>query len=524
MTGAFLLSCVLLVQVSPRQEVVQPAPPLVAVEGRLELSLDECVRKVLERNLGLKMVEQITLQNRTTIETALGAFDPELYASATGGVAEEPPISSFQSQRTHTVNGATGIRGLYASGLKYDLGYSMAYSRLSPSNPFFGINPTISSALALNLSQPLLRGAGYTVNEAPVEQAKLLVARGDLDLYTQLQSTTFDAVSAYWNLVRARRERDTAKNAFDVAEELVRDNQKRLDAGTMTRLDVLTAAAEAARRKETLIRAENGVGRNEDALKLLLSPGSRLDYWNIAIDPSTTPELLEEHLPDEETAIAQAFDLRSDLQAIEVDLRAADLSVIVAKDAELPLLDLAGSYGYGGVAGNPSGPGSKTNVRLWGDSLQSIRDRDFPTWSVGVNASYPLGNRTASSTRHRAELEKERVHMTWMEKRMEIVQEMRGALRDLVDAKAATEAAHEALVLAREQYQAELVRLENQHSTTFQVREMQRDMFQAEDVETAAITQYEILRAGLEKARGDLAQSYGVDWKPEPRPKDAPKE
>jgi outer membrane protein TolC len=114
--------------------------------------------------------------------------------------------------------------------------------------------------------------------------------------------------------------------------------------------------------------------------------------------------------------------------------------------------------------------------------------------------------------------------MTWMEKRMEIVQEMRGALRDLVDAKAATEAAHEALVLAREQYQAELVRLENQHSTTFQVREMQRDMFQAEDVETAAITQYEVLRAGLEKARGDLAQSYGVDWKPEPRPKDAPKE
>lgn len=524
MTGAFLLWSVLICQTRPRQEVVQPAPPLNAVEGKLELSLDECVRKVLERNLNLKLAEMTTLENRTTIDTALGAFDPELYANATGGVAEEPPVSSFQSQQTHTVNGATGIRGLYASGLKYDLGYTMAYNRLSPSNPFFGINPTISSGLALNLTQPLLRGAGFTVNEAPVEQAKLLVARGDLDLYTQLQVTTFSAVSAYWGLVRAVRERNTAKNALDVAEELVRDNQKRLDAGTMTRLDVLTAAAEAARRKETLIRAENTAGANEDALKLLLSPGSRLDYWNISIEPTTPPELKEEHLPDEETAIAQAFELRSDLQAIEVDLRSADLTLTVAKDAELPQLDLLGSYGYGGVAGNPSGPDSKTNVRLWGDSLQSIRDRDFPSWTIGAVASYPLGNRTASSTRHRAELAKESVHMTWMEKRMEIVQEMRGALRDIVDAKAATEAAHEALVLAREQYQAELVRLENQHSTTFQVREVQRDMFQAEDVETAAITQYEVSRAALEKARGDLAQSYGVDWKPEPRPKDAPKE
>src|SRR5262249_198720 len=173
-------------------------------------------------------------------------------------------------------NGSAGIRGLASPGLTYDLGYTVNYNRQSPSNPFFGLNPTVQSGLSLSLAQPLLRGAGTTVNEAPVEQAKILVARGDLDLYSQVQTVAFLAVSAYWDLVRTLRQRETAKTALEVADELVQNNQKRLDAGAMTRLDVLTAQAEAARRKEGLIRAENAAKKAEDVLKILLSPGGNL--------------------------------------------------------------------------------------------------------------------------------------------------------------------------------------------------------------------------------------------------------
>lgn len=111
--------------------------------------------------------------------------------------------------------------------------------------------------------------------------------------------------------------------------------------------------------------------------------------------------------------------------------------------------------------------------------------------------------------------------MSWLSLRMTIVQEIRGALRDVADAKAATEASREARVLAEEQYQAELVRLENQHSTTFQVRESQRDLFEAQDAETLAIVQYEILLAALERSRGRLAQQYGVEWELTARPEGA---
>lgn len=494
------------------QEIGEPAAPLTAPGGRLELTLDECVHQVLARNLGLKIAQIGTAENRQSILEALGAFDPELYATASAGISEEPTASSFQSPKNQSLTGRTGLRGLASTGLTYDLGYTVNYNRQSPTNPFFGLNPTVQSGLSLNLAQPLLRGAGTTVTEAPVEQAKLLVARGDLDLYSQVQSTAFLAVEAYWNYVRTLRERDTAQTALDVAQELVTNNQKRLDAGAMTRLDVLTAQAEAARRKEGLIRAVNSAARAEDVLKILLSPGGDLKDWGVELVPTTPAELRDEPPVDEEAAVQEAFLSRADLRALESDIASAELSLVVARDAVLPKFDLTGSYGLGGLGGNSPGPGSKSNYSLWQDSVESIGHADFPTWAVGFDFSHPIGNRTAEASQHRAELEKQRANMSWLQLRMQIVQEMRGALRDVVDAKASSEATKEARMLSQEQYQAEVVRLENQHSTTFQVREIQRDLVQAQDAESASITQYETLRAAVDRARGTLAQKYGVQF------------
>ncbi len=514
MIGSWLGALLVLLPTSPAPAAPQeiaPAPPLSAPENRLELSLDECVHQVLARNLGLKIALLGTAENRASIQQALGAFDPELYANALGGLSEQPTASTFVPPKNQSLTGKTGLRGLASSGLTYDLGYQLDYNRQSPSNPFFGLNPTVQSGVALNLTQPLLRGFGSTVTEAPVRQAEILVARGDLDLYSQVQSVAFLAVQAYWNFVRAIRERDTAKTALEVADELVANNQKRLDAGAMTRLDVLTAQAEAARRKEGLIRAENGVGRAEDAVKILLSPGGELKDWSVKLVPTTEPQLRDEAPMDEEAAVQEAFLTRTDLQSLEKELEAAELSLTVAKDAVLPKFDLIGSYGLGGLGGNSAGE-THSNLHLWNDSVDGIVRADSPTWTVGFDFSHPIGNRTAEASRHFAELEKQRSEMNWLQLRMQIVQEMRSALRDVVDAKASSEATTQARILSQEQYQAEVIRLENQHSTTFQVREVQRDLVEAQDAESASITQYEILRAAVERARGTLAQRYGVEF------------
>jgi outer membrane protein TolC len=89
-------------------------------------------------------------------------------------------------------------------------------------------------------------------------------------------------------------------------------------------------------------------------------------------------------------------------------------------------------------------------------------------------------------------------------------------LRDVGDGKARIDAAVEARKLAQEEYDAELIRLQNDHSTTFQVRESQRDLIQDRNAETRAIVDYQIRLANLSRAQGLLAQEYGVVWIPDP--------
>ncbi len=155
-----------------------------------------------------------------------------------------------------------------------------------------------------------------------------------------------------------------------------------------------------------------------------------------------------------------------------------------------------------------------SNWEIYRESVDDILDASFEQWSVGVDFSYPIGNRSANAAVRRARLQKERAIMNASRTRMSIVQESRSTLRDLRNARAQVAAAKEAYVLAREQYEAEQIRLDNQRSTTFQVREAQRDMFERRDAEILAITDYEEFVAKLAQVQGQLAQQFGVIWEP----------
>jgi outer membrane protein TolC len=503
-------------------------PEVVAeVPAPLPLSLAEYVAEVLARDADLQLDRLNTDITRLTIEESLGAFDPELFLAGTYSNSQAPPRISFTAGENVIGDLSTGLRGNLLSGASYDLTYRYNYQRDVPGldpNQFPSLNPSYFSDVGLSFTQPLLRGAGSTVAESNVNLNRLTVRRTDQDFSRRVEQKAYSAVQAYWNLVFTLRQKDTAETALEVAQELVVNNRRRLEAGIMTRIDVISAEAEAARRKEELIRANTQWGDAQDILKRLLNPGSDPAQWEVAFLLTTTPQLREDPMQPAEALVELAFDHRHDLRAVETDLRAADLSLEVAENGILPRLDATGTYGLSGRSGKSgsfavgaeSGDGDYENFRK---SLEPIAKGDFKRWSAGLDLSYPIGNRTANAQLTRAELEKERAWMNWRILRMNIVHEIRQAWRQVVDGHARTEAAQQARVLAEEQYRAEQVRLDNQHSTTFQVREIQRDLFQAIDQETSALVEYEIRLANLSLAQGILATEYGVVWDfAEPRP------
>ncbi len=507
------------------EDGLRPASDRFEPGATLELSLENCVRTVLKRDLDLRLAEIDQEIISTDVRSALGGFDPEFRLSSTGIDQERAVADSFSSGSLQRMQNSATLSGTARTGATWDLTATANYERQRAVGSFQITNPLLNSSVTLSLTQPLLRGAGATVTEATVETNRLLVVRGDRNLMWTVQQKALEAVRAYWNLVFERRSRDTAQTALQVAEELVRNNERKRSAGVMTRLDVLTAEAESARRQEELIRAKSRVGGAEDTLKLLLSPGESLDDWNIHVVPTTTPEQRELQFPSAADVVRNAFVNRTDLSAQAADVAIADLNLAVAENAMLPSLNLSGSYGLAGLGGNtailqdPTNPFSPaigieqdSNSRILDESFTQIGSSQFEEWSVGVEFSYPIGNRAARAGLRRARLEKERSLMAISQTKMTILQDSKTALREVVNGRAQVEAARSSRELAQEQYEAEKIRLENQRSTTFNVRESQRDLFTAIDTEIRAVVDYEIAWATLQQVQGVLAQEYGVLW------------
>src|SRR4029434_2329117 len=98
-------------------------------------------------------------------------------------------------------------------------------------------------------------------------------------------------------------------------------------------------------------------------------------------------------------AVNRALAERSDLQRARKDIETADVGVTFTTNQKLPDVRVNANYQANGLGGRQvlrtggfpgtiigSGPGTD-----FGSVLNQLFSSDYPTWSVGLNVSYPLG-------------------------------------------------------------------------------------------------------------------------------------
>ena len=140
------------------------------------------------------------------------AFDPVLQQSSTWTRSENPQATFDPNDPSRVV--FTGLRvdsyqNNFAVSKTNVLGGQWTLNWIENPTRFngpglFPLNPQNRDSVELNYTQPLLQGAGFYVNTAPIVIAQINTERSYFQFKDSVQESVRGVIEAYWNLVFAR--------------------------------------------------------------------------------------------------------------------------------------------------------------------------------------------------------------------------------------------------------------------------------------------------------------------------------
>jgi HAE1 family hydrophobic/amphiphilic exporter-1 len=432
------------------------------------------------------------------VAQASAVFLPTLTSGVQRNVQQAPATSVFfgsSGVRTDVWSGNIGLgQRLPAGGGAYSLGWNSV--RTNATNSLSNFNPAVTAQLQAVYTQPLLR-------DFKIDQARALVTLSrqneriaDIGLQELGITVTSSAERAYWNLVLSRANVAVQQRSLDLSLELERNNRARVDVGQSPPLDLVSARAEVAQRRETLIVAQTLVRQAEDQLRIVILDPKRPDYWFVRLDPADAIPPVGP-APDVDAAVRNALAQRTDLERTRRQIDIADTNVSLAKNATLPDVRVQASYLTNGLGGTELlrngflGPITGQDFVAFGSVLGQLFSANYPTWTLGLTFSYPLGRSGEQANFARTKLEREQNFERLRSAELKVVREVRQAAMQLDQNRQRIETTRLARELSEQRLDAEQKRFEVGMSTNFNVIQAQRDLAVAANSELQAQLDYQ---------------------------------
>jgi outer membrane protein TolC len=472
----------------------------------LQLTLADAVQRAIEHNPDLAIVRLDTEVEAARVGESRGAFAP-VFSTIVGRSSNvTPPTNFLLGDRGVDVNdlfSSTGIRQRLPWGAGI---WSISWdtSRTTTNNPISSFDPALQSGLQVAFSQPLLKDRTIDAARQQYIIAKRNHQTSELRFRESAVQTVAAVKQAYWTLKATVANVAVQQRSLELAQELARQNTVRVDAGQIPPLDLVQAEAEVAQRRENLLRANTMAEDAEDRLRRLIMDPADGSFWRMRIDPIEQPTD-RASLPDIDTAVATALGSRYDIARAGHELENARTQVEFLANQRLPDVRLETSYrgsGLGGTqflrAGGFPGVVTGTRDRSLGDALGQAFTPDYPTWSVGLTVSYPLGRTYEKASLARAQVEGRQAAQRIATLQLETTETVRQAGRQVRSTAERVDAARAGATLAEQRFEAEQRRYEVGLSTTFLVTQAQRDLLQAQVNLLQTTLDYESSRVNFE--------------------------
>lgn len=474
----------------PAEIQVQPPP------GSRIISLREAERLALEQNLNLQAQTFDTRASEALIRKGYGIYDPVLELAVSEGENRDLIRAFNAGVQTDIVSGSDSRvwNASLSQKLRYGTNLTLSFDN-QRDNIFKGpegtINPEYRSELSLSLVQPLLKGFGATVTE---QEIRFAIKDRDIslqDLKDRAFSILSDVRRAYFEVLRTRDDLVYRESSVRLANKVMDENRARVDVGVLPPVELLEAEVGLKTRERDRLDAERAYYDALDQLSLLLNSAQPVAPTDEALGQ---PELGL----DEDEGVRAALAMRPDMLRNLTELDRIYLEREINRNLILPRLDLAASYSQKGIDDQ------------YGEATEGLSDKDLRSWEVGLNFSYPIGNREAKGELERTEFRLKSKYAQLAQLRDEIHTQVRSAIREVRVAANKIEVATRGAELAKEKLRILLGRKDVGLATTRDVLEGEEDLALARTDEIAAYTDYNNAMTNYLQVSGTLLQYEGV--------------
>jgi outer membrane protein TolC len=331
----------------------------------------------------------------------------------------------------------------------------------------------------IGLTQPLFTWGQVS---AAIRAAKVGLQSADEQLRVYRQAAGRDVSAAFHDVLLARELHALALHNLEQKKRHREEARRKFQAGVATDYDVLAAAVSVENALPETIRTENQIRTARDRLRFLLA----LESGDVDVTGSLEADLAPHRSYEE--AFTLAREKRPDLADLRYRIGVFRELVVIAGAQDKPRVDLKGSYGWNSIE-QPS---------IYGDG---------PSWSVGVQLSYPFfdGFRTrgrvaqAKSDLRRIEIDEAKLVDAVALEAREAVNAVRESEQIVRSLSGTVNQAERLLAMAEKGYELGV-------KTRLEVEDAELNLRQAKSILSRSRRDYIVARINLDWVTGTLGE------------------
>ncbi len=482
-----------------------------------QLSLDDAIKIALENSQVVRVLTGTAATSsgrtiydaaivNTTIDQDRARFDPMLSENSIFSRTNTPTAvfdpfdpnrALFSSIPTDSYQSVFGLTKTNVLGGQWSVNWTENPMRFA-SPVRFPLNPQNPDSVALSYTQPLLQGAGFAVNTAPIVIDRLNTEVSFFQYKDSVEELVRGVIQVYWALVQARVDVPVRKEQVKLFEGRYEREQALLKSGLGSDAGTVAQNLVALNQfRASLIAAKAAVLTQEGALRNLLRLPPEDGRQIIPVSPPASQRLE----PEWDALVRLAEQRRPDIVELKLIEQADRVRLVQAEDKTLPQLNASANYQWNGLSG----------VMPNGERLATAPGQ-FTDWTIGVNFAVPLGLRQGRAQVRGAKLMIARDQANVDQQIHQAIHELASSVRDL-------DSTYDQYVAFKEMRVAAVSNLTRQyfnyrlgvgHAIFLDFLQAVNDWGTAVSSEAQQLLNYNVTLANLERETGTILETHGL--------------